>query len=67
MLDNEAMAAAIRTAIRESDLTQRQVADAFGISEQAVSGWLRTGRVDKRRLPQLAQMTGKPMSFLAWT
>lgn len=62
MLDNSAMAAAIRTAIEESKLTQKGVADAFGVTEQAVSGWLRTGKVDKRKLPRLAQLTGKPLS-----
>ncbi|HDS1091683.1 TPA: helix-turn-helix transcriptional regulator [Stenotrophomonas maltophilia] len=62
MLDNSAMAAAIRSAIEESDLTQKGIADAFGVTEQAVSGWLRTGKVDKRKLPRLAQLTGKPLS-----
>ncbi|MGS7841827.1 S24 family peptidase [Stenotrophomonas forensis] len=62
MLDNTAMAAAIRAAIEESKLTQKGVADAFGVTEQAVSGWLRTGKVDKRKLPRLAQLTGKPLS-----
>ncbi|WP_329754612.1 helix-turn-helix transcriptional regulator [Stenotrophomonas maltophilia] len=62
MLDNSAMAAAIRSAIEESDLTQKGIADAFGVTEQAVSGWLRTGKVDKRKLPKLAQLTGKPLS-----
>lgn len=62
MLDNLAMAAAIRSAIEESNLTQKGIADAFGVTEQAVSGWLRTGKVDKRKLPMLAQLTGKPLS-----
>lgn len=62
MLDNLAMAAAIRSAIEDSKLTQKGIADAFGVTEQAVSGWLRTGKVDKRKLPKLAQLTGKPLS-----
>ncbi|MGN7766897.1 LexA family transcriptional regulator [Stenotrophomonas sp. 22692] len=62
MLDNSAMAAAIRSAIEESKLTQKGIADSFGVTEQAVSGWLRTGKVDKRKLPKLAQLTGKPLS-----
>ncbi|CAH0175101.1 LexA family transcriptional regulator [Stenotrophomonas lactitubi] len=62
MLDNSAMAAAIRSAIEESNLTQKGIADSFGVTEQAVSGWLRTGKVDKRKLPKLAQLTGKPLS-----
>ncbi|WP_080951701.1 S24 family peptidase [Xanthomonas citri] len=62
MLDNPSMAAAIRTAIEDSNLTQKGIADAFGVTEQAVSGWLRTGKVDKRKLPRLSQLTGKPLS-----
>lgn len=62
MLDNSAMAAAIRSAIEDSKLTQKGIADAFCVTEQAVSGWLRTGKVDKRKLPKLAQLTGKPLS-----
>lgn len=62
MLDNSAMAAAIRAAIEDSKLTQKGIADAFGVTEQAVSGWLRTGKVDKRKLPKLAALTGKPLS-----
>jgi len=62
MLDNSAMAAAIRAAIEDSGLTQKGIADAFEVTEQAVSGWLRTGKVDKRKLPKLAQLTGKPLS-----
>jgi len=62
MLDNNAMAAAIRSAIEDSKLTQKGIADAFGVTEQAVSGWLRTGKVDKRKIPKLASLTGKPLS-----
>ena len=62
MLENHQMAAAIRSAIEESGRTQKEIADAFGVTEQAVSGWLRTGKVDKRKLPKLANLTGKPLS-----
>jgi Predicted transcriptional regulator len=62
MLDAQSMAAAIRTAIEESGRTQKEIAAAFGITEQAVSGWLRTGKLNKNRLPLLAELTGKPLS-----
>ena len=62
MLDNKEMAAAIRQAIDASGKTQKEIADAFSVTEQAVSGWLRTGKVDKRKLPALAALTGKPLS-----
>ncbi len=63
MLDNAAMADRIRTAIEKSGLTQEAVAQSFGVSVQAVSGWVRTGKVDKRKLPRLAQLTDKPLSY----
>lgn len=62
MLDNHEMATAIRQAIDSSGKTQKEIADAFGVTEQAVSGWLRTGKVDKRKLPALAALTGRPLS-----
>ncbi|WP_238155936.1 MULTISPECIES: LexA family transcriptional regulator [Xanthomonas] len=62
MLDNNSMAAAIRSAIDRSGHTQKHIAEALRVSEQAVSGWLRTGKVDKRRLPQLAALTGTSLA-----
>lgn len=62
MLENDELAAAIRVAIDGSGRTQKEIADEFGVTEQAVSGWLRTGKVDKRKLPRLAILTGKPLS-----
>ncbi len=62
MLENHQMAVAIRSAIEASGRTQKEIADAFGVTEQAVSGWLRTGKVDKRKLPKLAALTNRPLS-----
>ena len=63
MLDNQTMAARIKAAIEGAGHTQVSIAHAFKITEQAVSGWIRTGKVDKRKLPKLAQLTGRPLSF----
>jgi len=62
MLENDELAAAIRIAIDGSGRTQKEIAEEFGVTEQAVSGWLRTGKMDKRKLPRLAVLTGKPLS-----
>ena len=62
MLDNADMALAIRAAIEQSGRSQKQIADEFGVTEQAVSGWLRTGKIDKRKIPKLAALTSKPLS-----
>jgi phage repressor protein C with HTH and peptisase S24 domain len=58
MLDNETMAKRVREAIERSGHTQESIATAFGVTEQAVSGWVRTGKIDKRKLPRLAELTG---------
>lgn len=61
MLDNESMREAIRTAIERSGHTKAYIAERVGVTEQAITGWLKTGRIDKRRLPKLAQVTGTPL------
>lgn len=64
MLDNKEMARRIKTAIEESlNHNQASIAGEFGISEQAVSSWISTGKVDKRKLPRLAALTGRPVSY----
>lgn len=68
MLDNESMREALRIAIQNSGLTKAYIAeqvgrdDPKGLTEQAVTGWLKTGRIDKRRLPKLAAVLGVPLS-----
>lgn len=62
MLDNEAMRKAIRAAIEQSGHTHAYIAAELDVTEQAITGWLRTGRIDKRRLPALARITGVPLS-----
>jgi len=39
------------------------VANACGVTKQAVQGWLRTGRIDKKHLPKLSEISGKPLSW----
>ena len=60
---SEKMAKKIRTALSETGMTQVALAGKCNVSKQAVQSWLKTGRVDKKHLPTLAQATGKP---LAW-
>lgn len=61
MLDNAEMGRRIKAAIDNGPMTQAAIAAAFGVTEQAVSGWIRTGKVDKRKLPKLASLTGVPL------
>ncbi|KAF1008966.1 MAG: hypothetical protein GAK28_00598 [Luteibacter sp.] len=57
--------ARLKTAIAEAPtrLTQRYIAEQTGVSDQAVGGWLRTGRIDKKHFRTLARLTGKPLSY----
>lgn len=43
--------------------TQVRIAEACGVSKQAVQGWKNTGRIDKRHLTALASLTGKPLEW----
>lgn len=57
------MAAKLAEAMAASRLKQTEVAEACGVTKQAVQGWLRTGRIGKVHLPKLESLTGRP---LAW-
>lgn len=49
----------------EERLTQVQIAERLGVTQQAVSTWLRgVGRPDHRRMVQIAEMFGVPVA--AW-
>lgn len=57
------MAAKLAEATADPKIKQSDIANACGVTKQAVQGWLKTGRFDKKHLPKLAQLTGRP---LAW-
>lgn len=63
MLDNAEMSRRIKAAIEGSAHNQATIAAEFGITEQAVSGWIKTGKVDKRKLPKLAALTGVHLQY----
>lgn len=63
MLENSVLARRIQEAIEGSAHSQASIAAAFGVTEQAVSSWIRTGKFDKRKAPKLAQLTGRPVEF----
>lgn len=64
MLDNAAMKVRLERAFREvPKLSNVAIADACNVTPQAVGGWRRTGRVDKKHFAALAKLTGKPLAY----
>lgn len=62
--DTSSLARRISQAIDESRLTAAQIAEACGVTPQAVNGWKKTGRIGKGHLPKLAELTGKSLKWL---
>lgn len=74
--DNQAMlksemksvwrAAKLRTAMQNAKppIKQADLARTCGVTKQVVHGWLKTGRIDKKYLPALADVLGQPLEFL---
>jgi transcriptional regulator with XRE-family HTH domain len=65
MLDAAKLAKRIREAMdgMEPPLTGRALAVACGVTDQAVSAWRKTGRIHKKHLQKLAELTGKSLDF----
>ena len=63
MLDDLELGRRIRQARLDAGLTQLSVAEILGVSDKAVSGWERTGKISKTKLQELAQATRKPLSY----
>jgi transcriptional regulator with XRE-family HTH domain len=57
------MAMKLAEAIQHPPIEQTVIANACGVTKQAVSGWLKTGRFDKKHLPTLARVTGRSLDW----
>lgn len=53
----------VRQAIKDSGVTQAQLARACGVTEPSVHGWVTTGRIAKEHLPTIAVLTGKTTDY----
>jgi SOS-response transcriptional repressor LexA len=53
MLTGSELGAAIATAIAAKGVTQKAVADEFGVRAPSVQDWIKRGTIDKSRLPKL--------------
>lgn len=50
----QAVATRLRVAMKEAGVANTTLAEAAGVSIQAVSGWLRTGKIARERIPVVA-------------
>jgi hypothetical protein len=54
----------LKTKVRASAVTQSVIADHEGISQAAVSRWMRRGVVPPARVKSVSDLTGIPMAEL---
>lgn len=54
----------LRQAIDRTGLSKAKVAAALGITPQSVSSWLKTGRISKRSLQDLAKLAAVPAAAI---
>jgi len=68
MLDANELARRLREAMdrHHPKVLSAHLADACGVTPQAVNGWRKTGRIAKGHLQTIAQVTGKPLTFFLW-
>lgn len=62
-VERDVMADRIRQAIAESGKRKYVIAAELGVSQQAVTGWEKRGKVTKANLAGLAKATGKPVGY----
>lgn len=65
MLDANELARRLRNAMdnKEPRLTAAALAKACGVTDQAVNGWRKTGRLAKKHLQTIVRETGRPIEF----
>ena len=57
------MASKLAEALTNPKISQAEVAEKCGVTKQAVQGWLKTGRFDKKHLAKLSKLTNRPLSW----
>ena len=63
MLTDHELAARIREAVATCETKRPAIAAALGVTVQAIDGWSKTGKIDYRRLPALAHLTGVGLAY----
>jgi len=57
------LAAKVAATVGRGKIPTQQVATECGVTEQAVNNWRKNGRIDKRHIKKLAQLTGLPAEW----
>lgn len=60
---SELIASKFAMALKTSGVKQSEIAIGCKVSKQAVQGWLKTGRIDKKHLSKLACLTNTELSW----
>ena len=65
VLDAKELAKRLRAAMDDAKppVLSVDLAQACGVTPQAVSGWRKNGRLAKGHLPAISRMTGKPLEY----
>lgn len=53
MLSGEELGAALKAAMKLKGVGATEVAQAFGVTQPSVSGWVKDGRIHKKHIPTL--------------
>lgn len=54
----------LKQAIKESNKSQKRIAEEIGITPQALNKWLKDGKASKENLAAFAEATGKSFSWI---
>lgn len=66
MLNGEKLGRAIKSAIVKKGVTQREVAEHFGVAAPSVTGWIKNGRIAKEHLKELFSYFGDTVEPSHW-
>lgn len=61
--EQRAIAEKLKVAIDDRKIDRKRVAKICGVTEQAVSNWIKTGKVAKRHLPKIATLSGLELDY----
>lgn len=63
MLTDQELASRIREAITTCGIKKPEIARVLEVSVPAIDQWIKTGKIDYRRLPGLANITGVGLAY----